>query len=137
QACRLPYDLFVDDEKADLDDVRYLLSPKDLSGYRDIGALIRGGIVSLKIEGRLKSPEYVAATVQAYRKAVDDALGAPSGVVADPVPDPETLEMLEMTFSRGFTGGYLHETNHKVVVEGRFPKKRGLYLGEVTNVYGH
>jgi putative protease len=133
QACRLPYDLFVDDVKNDLEDVRYLLSPKDLSAYNDIGELIRAGIVSLKIEGRLKSPLYVAATVQAYRKAVDEAFGA-AGQIMDPRLDGETTEMLEMTFSRGFTGGYLHETNHQAVVEGRFPKKRGLYLGEVMQV---
>jgi putative protease len=133
QACRLPYDLFVDEEKKDLGDVRYLLSPKDLAGYEDIGELIRSGIVSLKIEGRLKSPEYVAATVQAYRKAVDEAMGAAFKIV-DPTLDMDTREILEMTFSRGFTGGYLHETNHQAVVEGRFPKKRGLYLGEVLRV---
>lgn len=137
QACRLPYDLFVDGEQRPMGDVRYLLSPKDLSGYEDIGALIRTGIVSLKIEGRLKSPEYVAATVQAYCKAVDEALGgAEAGKVLDPTLTADTREMLEMTFSRGFTGGYLHETNHQAVVEGRFPKKRGLYLGEVTAVQG-
>lgn len=136
QACRLPYDLYVDGSQHDLDDLRYLLSPKDLAGYEDIGALIRAGIVSLKIEGRLKSPLYVAATVQAYRKAVDEALGAGSSAstVADPELAPDTQEMLEMTFSRGFTGGYLHETNHQAVVEGRFPKKRGLYLGRVQRV---
>lgn len=133
QACRLPYDLIVDDKKQDLADVRYLLSPKDLSAYNDVGQLIRSGIVSLKIEGRLKSPLYVAATVQAYRKAVDEALGS-EGRVMDPVSDLETTEMLEMTFSRGFTGGYLHATDHQAVVEGRFPKKRGLYLGRVLQV---
>lgn len=140
QACRLPYDLYVDDEKHDLGDLRYLLSPKDLSAYEDIGELIRSGIVSLKIEGRLKSPQYVAATVQAYRKAVDDAFGSRDTMiieaagVADPRLSRETREMLEMTFSRGFTGGYLHETNHQAVVEGRFPKKRGLFLGTVIEL---
>ncbi len=140
QACRLPYDLYVDDEKHDLGDLRYLLSPKDLSAYEDIGELIRSGIVSLKIEGRLKSPQYVAATVQAYRKAVDDAFGSKETMIveADAVADPrlnrETSEMLEMTFSRGFTGGYLHKTDHQAVVEGRFPKKRGLFLGTVVGL---
>lgn len=133
QACRLPYDLYVDDAKHDLGDVRYLLSPKDLAAYNDIGELIRAGIVSLKIEGRLKSPLYVAATVQAYRKAVDEAFGA-EGKVIDPQLDSDSREMLEMTFSRGFTGGYLHKTDHQAVVEGRFPKKRGLYLGTVRRV---
>jgi len=134
QACRLPYDLIVDGDQQDLGDLRYLLSPMDLAGYEDIGALIRAGIVSLKIEGRLKSPLYVAATVQAYRKAVDQAFGSANGTVVDPAMDQPTREMLEMTFSRGFTGGYLHETNHQAVVEGRFPKKRGLYLGRVISV---
>lgn len=133
QACRLPYDLYVDDAKHDLGDVRYLLSPKDLAAYNDIGELVRAGIVSLKIEGRLKSPLYVAATVQAYRKAVDEAFGV-QGKVIDPELDSPTREMLEMTFSRGFTGGYLHKTDHQAVVEGRFPKKRGLYLGAVRRV---
>ncbi|MEQ8819780.1 MAG: DUF3656 domain-containing protein [Sumerlaeia bacterium] len=133
QACRLPYDLVVDGEVSDLGDVRYLLSPKDLSGYSDIADLARMGIVSLKIEGRYKSPQYVAATVAAYRKAVDEAMAG-----ADrPEPDQATAETLAMTFSRGFTGGYLHATDHQAVVEGRFPKKRGLYLGRVAEVRGN
>ncbi|MCC6546652.1 U32 family peptidase [Candidatus Sumerlaeota bacterium] len=129
QACRLPYDLIVDGAQKDLGDLRYLLSPKDLSAFEDIGDLTNIGIVSLKIEGRLKSPQYVAATVKAYRKAVDEAFAGTA-----PKLDEESRRMLEMTFSRGLTGGYIHETNHQAVVEGRFPKKRGLYLGTVKHV---
>ena len=130
QACRLPYDLVVDGETRDLADVKYLLSPKDLAGWADVGALAGAGIASLKIEGRLKSPRYVAATVAAYRQALDRAPdGAGGGGIS-----PEAREGLEMTFSRGFTGGYLHATDHQAVVEGRFPKKRGMYLGRVTRV---
>jgi len=126
QACRLPYDLMVDGKPHDVGGLKYLLSPKDLAAWEDIGDLMDIGIVSLKIEGRLKSPEYVAATVQSYRAAVDTALEG------EPLVMPETIRRpLEMTFSRGFTGGYLHETNHQAVVEGRFPKKRGLKIGEV------
>ncbi len=129
QACRLPYDLVVDGEKKEVGDVRYVLSPKDLAAYEDIGDLMDIGIVSLKIEGRLKTPHYVAATVQSYRAAIETALdGLP------PRMDEPTQRRLEMTFSRGFTGGYLHETNHQAVVEGRYPKKRGLYLGTVKHV---
>lgn len=129
QACRLPYDLVVDGVKKDIGDVRYLLSPKDLCAYEDIGELMDLGIVSFKIEGRLKSPQYVAATVQSYRAAIETALGG-----AAPRIDEPTRRKLEMTFSRGFTGGYLHAIDHQAVVEGRFPKKRGLFLGRVTRV---
>jgi putative protease len=129
QACRLPYDLVVDGEKQDLGDVRYLLSPRDLAAHEDIGDLMRIGIVSLKIEGRLKSPQYVAATVQSYRAAVESVLANPE---INPDLDAAHRRDLEMTFSRGFTGGYLHDIDHQAVVEGRFPKKRGLYLGRVT-----
>lgn len=85
----------------------------------------------MKIEGRLKSPEYVAATVSSYRKAVDGYFA--SFGKKQPRMTQDIRNKLEMTFSRGLTGGYVHETNHQVVVEGRFPKKRGLYLGRVES----
>lgn len=134
QACRLPYDLVVDGETRDVGDLKYVLSPKDLCAFEDIGDLIGIGIVSLKIEGRLKSPQYVAATVRSYRDAIDQALAGRGDEPAQPHLSEETRRVLEMTFSRGFTRGYIHETNHQVVVEGRFPKKRGLFLGRVTRV---
>ncbi len=133
QACRLPYDMVVDGEKREMGDVRYLLSPRDLAAYEDIGDLMRLGIASLKIEGRLKSPQYVAATVQSYRAAIESVLAAPDG---NPRLDEERRRDLEMTFSRGFTGGYLHEIDHQAVVEGRFPKKRGLLVGRVASASG-
>jgi putative protease len=130
QACRLPYDLVVDGQPHDVDGLKYLLSPKDLAAWEDIGDLMRIGIASLKIEGRLKSPEYVAATVQSYRAAVAEAAAGHELHMPEPV-----RRRLEMTFSRGFTGGYLHETNHQAVVEGRFPKKRGLAVGRVIETH--
>lgn len=129
QACRLPYDLIVDGCERDLGELRYLLSPKDLAAYEDIGDLVALGIAGLKIEGRLKSPLYVAAAVQAYRKALDHVATAPA---TRPRMDTATARMLAQTFSRGFTGGYLHEINHQQVVEGRYPKKRGLEVGRVV-----
>ena len=68
QACRLPYELIVDGLKRDLGDRRYLLSPQDLAAVEEIPELMRLGIVSFKIEGRLKTPEYVAAVTQVYRR---------------------------------------------------------------------
>ena len=75
QACRMPYELIVDGALRDLGDRRYLLSPQDLAAVGEIPALIEQGVVSFKIEGRLKSPEYVAAICQVYRKAIDAAMG--------------------------------------------------------------
>ncbi len=132
QACRLPYDLIVDGIKKDLGDISYLLSPKDLAAYDDISELIKIGIVSLKIEGRLKTPEYVAATVQTYRHVVDTFFNAKEN---EPfVLEKKYLRKLENSFSRGFTGGYIHDLDHQKVVEGRFPTKRGTFLGEVIKI---
>ena len=81
QACRMPYDLISDGKKIDLGDRRYLLSPQDLAGLEVLPEIIRAGVASLKIEGRLKAPEYVANITRVYRQAIDRALGiAPSPV---------------------------------------------------------
>ena len=71
QACRLPYDLMVDGVQKPMGDVAYLLSPKDLAAMEIMPELIEAGVTSFKIEGRMKSPEYVANVVSKYRKAID------------------------------------------------------------------
>ncbi len=127
QACRLPYRMVVDGVLRDLGDKRYLLSPQDLAAVREIPDLVELGIESFKIEGRLKSPEYVAAVTGVYRKAIDACF--------DPgVKAPVTREdwyRLEMTFSRGLFSGWMHGVNHQKLVHGRFGKKRGAYVGTV------
>jgi putative protease len=138
QACRLPYELIVDGVKRDLGDRRYLLSPQDLAAVEEIPELVRLGIVSFKIEGRLKTPEYVAAVTQVYRRAIDRAWQElhPAAVPASPVP-PAILSaadryQLEMAFSRGLYSGWMHGVNHQRLVHARFGKKRGAFLGEIT-----
>ena len=74
QACRLPYDLYSDGEKVDLGDRRYLLSPQDLAGLDVLPDLVRAGVASLKIEGRLKAPEYVASITRIYRQTLDKVM---------------------------------------------------------------
>jgi putative protease len=130
QACRLPYDLVVDGQKHELGEKRYLLSPQDLAGIEEIPELIGLGIRAFKIEGRLKSPEYVAAVTKVYRQAIDRVVapGTPGTVSA------ADRYALEMTFSRGLFTGWLHGVNHQRLVDGRFGKKRGAYVGEVTAV---
>src|SRR5580698_168642 len=76
QACRMPYELVSDGQTVPLGDRRYLLSPQDLSGLEVLPDLARAGVASLKIEGRLKSPEYVANITRVYRDALD-AVAAP------------------------------------------------------------
>lgn len=124
QACRLPYDLLVDGAPRDLDGRRYLLSPQDLAAAEEIPALLERGVVSFKIEGRLKSPEYVAAVCQVYRKALDAAMARRKWHCA-----PEDRYQLEMTFSRGFFTGWLHGVAHQQLVAARFGKKRGAFVG--------
>ena len=68
----MPYELISDGVPVPLGDRRYLLSPQDLAGLSVLPELVRAGVASLKIEGRLKSPEYVANITRAYRKALDD-----------------------------------------------------------------
>jgi putative protease len=125
QACRMPYELVVDGETRDLGDRAYLLSPQDLAAIDQVQELAEAGIASFKIEGRLKSPEYVAAVTRAYRKAIDDV----------PVTAGDRYAM-EMTFSRGFTPGWMHGVNHQELVPARFGKKRGAFVGRVTRIGG-
>ncbi len=72
QACRLPYELVSDGKDVDLGDRKYLLSPQDLAGLPVLPDLVKAGVTSLKIEGRLKSPEYVANITRIYRQALDE-----------------------------------------------------------------
>lgn len=132
QACRMPYQLVVDGIPRDLGEVRYLLSPQDLAAVDMIPALLRAGVMSFKIEGRLKSPEYVAAVTRIYRKALDAALGqAPAAITPSPVTADDRY-VLEMTFSRGLSTGWLAGTNHPALTHGRFGKKRGPLLGTIS-----
>jgi putative protease len=129
QACRLPYELVVDGETRDLGDKAYLLSPQDLAAHDLIGDLANLGVACVKIEGRLKSAHYVAATTQTYRQAID-AAGANKRFVIS----PEQRDDLQQTFSRGFTHGFLSGVNHQQLVPARFPKARGVRIGTVARV---
>lgn len=134
QACRMPYELVVDGQDRELGEVRYLLSPQDLAAVDLIPDLVRAGVKSFKIEGRLKSPEYVAAVTRVYRKALDACLAAtpePAADLLSPITDQDRYE-LEMTFSRGLSTGWLAGTNHPYLTHGRFGKKRGPLLGTIS-----
>ncbi len=140
QACRMPYELVSDGKTVDLGDRRYLLSPQDLSGLDVLPDLVRSGVASLKIEGRLKSPEYVANITRVYRTALDKVMAEVFG----PTPAPEdrvlaavrqeSLYDLEMGFSRGLYPGWFRGIHNQELAHARFGTKRGVYLGQVARV---
>jgi putative protease len=141
QACRMPYDLISDGKQVPLGDKRYLLSPQDLAGLEVLPELVRAGVASLKIEGRLKAPEYVANITKVYRDALDDLRftkddlrgASPSGRKSE-IANPK-YEM-EMAFSRGLYTGWFGGINNQSLVHARFGKKRGVFLGEIARVQG-
>lgn len=134
QPCRKPYTLVQGEtdeygRPAQLADIplaeKYLLSPKDLCTYRHLPELVRSPVVSLKIEGRMKSPEYVAIVVSTYRRALD-AIAA--GTWA---PSEEAVRDLLLAFNRGFTGGYLFNERYENLMGRDTPGNRGLLAGQV------
>jgi putative protease len=128
QACRMPYDLVSDGQLVPLGDRKYLLSPQDLAGLEVLTELVKAGVASLKIEGRLKTPEYVANVTRVYRQALD------SLAAHRPSPIANSRYDLEMAFSRGLYTGWFGGNNNQELVHARFGTKRGVFLGEVTRV---
>lgn len=129
QACRLPYDLICDGEDVELGDVKYLLSPQDLAAYALIPDLMDAGICSLKIEGRLKQPEYVANITRHYDEAITSAVNGQLVQLSE-----QTVQEMELSFSRGFSPGWFGGCDHKMLVPGLSSTKRGVFLGEVKSV---
>src|SRR5215213_4634117 len=129
QACRLPYELIVDDVLRPLEDARYLLSPGDLYALHHIPEIVQIGVSALKIEGRYKDADYVALTTQAYRRAVDEAwAGMPLSIT------PAEEIQLEQVYSRGLGDYFVSGTNHQTVVKGRSPRHRGVLAGKVLRI---
>lgn len=123
QSCRLPYRIFVDGKEFRDTDAQFLFSPHDLCALPKLNELEEIGVDSLKVEGRLKSPEYVAAVAKAYRKALNR------------IPlDGKDMEPLEVLFSRGLRTGWLDGDNHQELVDGTFSNHHGLFLGTVAKV---
>lgn len=129
QSCRLGYELVVDGERRELGEKRYLVSPQDLCGLEDVPRLLEAGVDSFKIEGRLKTPEYVASTVQNYRDARDAALRSAPLDQLD-----QRVDQLSLVFARGHFNGWLDGVNHQRLVDARFSRPVGIPIGEVLAV---
>lgn len=138
QACRLPYELRNRALQKDLPSPGdHLLSPQDLCTVDLVPQMVEAGVASLKIEGRMKSPEYVFAVTAVYRKALDAALAAQGADVparADaPVDDADRARLTD-AFSRGFTTAYLEGERGNGIMSYKRPNNRGLFLGRVDEV---
>lgn len=127
QPCRLPYSIYKGDKE--VSDSVFALSPKDLCTIEQLGRLSEAGVVSLKIEGRMKAPEYVAVVTGIYRKYLD--LYAKDGHYQ---VDAADLKALNQIFNRGgFTEGYLHGNPKISLMSGDLSKHQGIYIGKVVN----
>lgn len=126
QSCRLPYEL-IENDKTTLDK-GYLLSPRDLCSLDYIPRLINCGVKSLKIEGRMKSPEYVATVTRIYRKYIN--------LVKSNKPykiDEQDRKDLMQVFNRGnFSSGHLNPHSNKDLIFSEKPNNMGLFLGHVA-----
>lgn len=121
QSCRLDYEMYIDDVKKDLGNKKYLVSPQDLCGIEEVPELKKIGVNSFKIEGRLKTPEYVATTAKNYREVLD----------GQAVNYKARSKELAMTYSRGFFSGWLHGVDHQKLVEGTYSAHRGIEAGVI------
>ncbi len=146
QPCRLIYrwvsvphgrKLDYNDPKVKLSGPSHLLSPRDLASFVEIGNLINSGVRSLKIEGRLKGANYVYMATKTMRAWVDAHFDA-DGNYQEPTAAQilalrHNLSDLSVTFSRGFTPGFLHSCDHQSFVQKGSPKHRGQLLGRVLS----
>ncbi|ADL24897.1 peptidase, U32 family [Fibrobacter succinogenes subsp. succinogenes S85] len=140
QSCRLPYRIFVDGKEWKDPKARYLFSTRDLCALPKLEELREIGVESLKVERRLKSPEYVAAVSHAYRKALEilsekgykENAECANGNAAELTA--QDLEPLEVLFSRGLNTGWLDGVNHQELVDGSFSNHHGEFIGTVVQV---
>lgn len=133
QPCRMSYKLIRCFESAagrveEVQGEGYLLSPRDLNTLSFIPQLAAAGVAALKIEGRMKRPEYVATVVRIYRQALDRFYLDPENFCVY----PEEEEELEQIFNRGFTSGYLQGNPGQDLMSYQRPNNRGVFIGRVV-----
>lgn len=117
------YGRVIQQKKAEDEEWHYLLSPKDLATYEHLSEMRDSA--ALKIEGRMKSPEYVAIVTSLYRKALDLLLAGRF------TPDPEALLSAAFAFNRGFTQGHLFGAKGQEYVSEDRPDNQGIRFGTV------
>ncbi|MEI7835006.1 MAG: U32 family peptidase, partial [Planctomycetota bacterium] len=156
QPCRLEYEVMVDGQGQEMHGRRHVLSPGDLSAWSQVGELAGAGVRAVKIEGRLRGAEYVAATTRLYREAIDAAweAGEREGTDAEPQageregkreggkggrrwePSGEVREGLAQVYGRRLTVGFVGGASWGELVDGGEPARRGGEAGVVRAVNG-
>ncbi len=132
QACRLPYELHAEGRAEPLPaEGEHLLSPRDLCAIDLIAQLAGAGVSSLKVEGRMKSADYVYSVVSVYRAVLDRFYAG-----GDATPTDAEKSQLAEAFSRGFTTAYLtNQRGNEIMSYGR-PNNRGVFVGRVAGIEG-
>ncbi|MFL8711164.1 DUF3656 domain-containing protein [Clostridioides sp. GD02377] len=129
QPCRQKYELIdINTGEVVKSDGDYLLSPRDLSTIEELDKIIEAGVLSLKIEGRMKKPEYVATVVSGYREAINEFVDKNKISISD-----EIINNLYTIFNRKFTKGYILGEVGKDVMNSNRPNNQGLYVGKVLD----
>lgn len=133
QPCRLPYEVLeeknINNKTSEtIIDKGYLISPRDLCSLEYLPELINAGVKCFKIEGRLKSPEYVAIVTKIYRKYIDMFLNKKEYII-----DEKDKLQLKQIFNRGeFSTGHLSNSPNRNLIFKEKPNNMGLYLGNVA-----
>lgn len=127
QVCRLPYKLLENDEVVKTDS-KYLLSTKELKTVSKFKEIMDSSAKSLKIEGRMKSPEYVACVTRLYRNLIDYYYGK------DDLRISEYEEDLKVIFNRQYTYGYLFNATNDEIINIHTSNHVGVHLGKVFKV---
>lgn len=125
-SCRQKYNLISNNKKVNQEE--YLLSTKDLCSLENIEKLIEIGVDSLKIEGRMKSPEYVYLATQIYRKAIDSYFLNKKIEI-----DNKQLTNLKKIFNREYTKGFLFKTKNADITNSYRPNHMGVEIGKVLD----
>ena len=125
QLCRMPYTFKVNNKVLEKEG-KYLLSPKDLSTVNNFDLIMNSNITSLKIEGRLKSPEYVGIVTRLYRKLVDAFYNK------ELVDVNEEITILKKLFNRGYTNGFI--SNDQNIMNTLRPNHMGIKIGKVIDI---
>ncbi len=128
QPCRLKYTLLNAKGEEIKTAGEHLLSPKDLNMIEHLPFLLKAGVVSLKVEGRMKRPEYVATVIRNYREALDSFYREAENYQVN----KQSLKELTQIFNRDFTTGYYLEKPGFHLMSYQRPNNRGLRLGRVT-----
>ena len=126
QPCRLPYELLENEKTIDKG---YLLSPKDLCGLEFLPQLVEAGVSSLKIEGRMKTPEYVATVTRIYRKYLDLV----EKNLQFKIDEKDKQDLLQVFNRGGFSNGHLDSFANKGLIYPQKSNNMGIFLGTVSN----